>query len=89
MVSRVEALVISKETLECKVQILETLVAKKELKLKEVYLELERTQKSLKMLNLGTIKLEHTLTLRKPNRDQRGLGFVNETSDEHLKVNIQ
>ena len=65
--------------LECKLQVLETLIAEKESKLKKVSLELKRTQKSLKMHNLGTSKLEHILTLRKlehiltlgkPNRDR-------------------
>ena len=62
-------LVLSNETLECKMQVLETLITEKEFKLKEVSLELERTQNSLKMLNSGTSKLEHILTIGKPNRD--------------------
>ena len=80
LVSHVDTLVLFDETLKCKVRVLETLVAKKESKLKEVSLELERTQKSLKMLNSDTSKLEHILTMGKSNRDQRGLGFVGETS---------
>ena len=32
------------------------------------------------MLNFGTSKLEHALTIGKHNRDQRGLSFVSETS---------
>ena len=44
LVSRVDTLILSNETLKCKVQALETLVAEKESKLKEVSLELERTQ---------------------------------------------
>ena len=75
-----DILVLSNETLESKVQVLETLVTEEESKLKEVSLELERTQKSFKMLNSGTSKLEHILTIGKPSRDQRGLGFVGETS---------
>ena len=61
--------VISKETLECKVQVLETLVTEKESKLQEVLLEFERTQNSLKMLNSGTSMLDHVLTLGKPIKD--------------------
>ena len=71
MVSRVDTFVISNETLKCKVQVLETLVAEKDSKLKEISLELKRTQKSLKMPNSGTSKLEYILTLGKPSRDQR------------------
>ena len=37
LLSRVDALVISNETLECKVQVLETLVAEKESKLKKFH----------------------------------------------------
>ena len=57
LLSRVDTLVLSNETLECKVQVLETLVTEKKFKLKEVSLEFERTQKSLKMLNSCTSKL--------------------------------
>ena len=69
LISHVDTLVISNETLECKVQVMGTLVAEKESKLKEVSLELERIQKSFKILNSGTSKLKHILNLGKPCRD--------------------
>ena len=77
LVSRVDAFVISKETLECKVQVVETLAAEKESKLKEILLELE---KSLKIFNLGTSKLDHVLILGKSSKNQRRLSVVGEMS---------
>ena len=81
MVSKISALLNSKKDLECKVQDLESLVAKKEKILKKVSTKLERTQKSMKMLNLGTSKLDDILTLGKLQNDQRGLGFTGEASE--------
>ena len=79
-----DILVLSNETLDCKMQVLETFVAKKKSKLKDASLELERTQKSLKMLNSGTSKLLHILTIGKLRKDQRGLAFVGETSGSKI-----
>ena len=45
------------------------MVAKKDGKFKEVLAELDRTQKSLKILNFGTSKLDHTMNLGKPSKD--------------------
>ncbi|EXB90374.1 hypothetical protein L484_004877 [Morus notabilis] len=37
--------------------------------------ELEHAQKTLKMMNSGTSKLDHILTMGKANGDHYGLGF--------------
>ncbi|PON99332.1 hypothetical protein TorRG33x02_048750 [Trema orientale] len=78
---RNSALIQDKENSENKVQKLEALLAEKEAKLKEVSAELERTQKSLKMLNSGTSKLDHILSVGKTSSDHKGLGFKGEHSN--------
>ena len=78
---RISALIQYKENSEIKVQKLETLLTEKEAKLKEVSVELERTQKSLKMLNSGTDKLNHILSVGKSSSDHKGLGFEGEHSN--------
>ena len=55
-------LLILKMSLKKKMQELETLVAEKEDRIKEIYTELERTQKNLKMLNSGSAQLDHILS---------------------------
>ena len=57
---------------------LEFQVVEKETKLKENSIELERTQKSMKMLNSSTSKLDHILALVKSSKDHKGLGFKGE-----------
>ncbi|PON99959.1 hypothetical protein TorRG33x02_043770, partial [Trema orientale] len=78
---RISALIQYKENSEIKVQKLETLLTEKEAKLKEVSVELERTQKSLKMLNSGTDKLNHILSVGKSSSDHKGLRFEGEHSN--------
>ncbi|GMN44885.1 hypothetical protein TIFTF001_014087 [Ficus carica] len=58
----------------------EFLVAEKERKLQETRLELENTQKSLKMLNSGMAKLDHILSIGKSSGDHHGLGYMGESS---------
>ncbi|GMN45039.1 hypothetical protein TIFTF001_014229 [Ficus carica] len=58
----------------------EFLATEKERKLQETRLELENTQKSLKMLNFGTTKLDHILYVRKSSGDHHGLRYMSESS---------
>lgn len=43
--------------------------------LEEITTELERTQKSIKIINFGTRQLNHILTLGKSSIDHHGLGY--------------
>jgi len=54
--------------------------AEKEKKLQETRAELEHTQKSLKMMNSGTSKLDHILSIGKASGDRHGLGYIGESS---------
>ena len=62
LVSENAFLIDFKDKSEEKVQVLERLVAKKKDRIKEIFSELERTQKNLKMLNLGLIQLDQILS---------------------------
>ena len=62
----------------------EFLAAEKERKLQETRLKLENTQKSFKMLNSGTGKLDHILSIGKLSGDHHGLGYTGECFVRHL-----
>ncbi|GMN44882.1 hypothetical protein TIFTF001_014081 [Ficus carica] len=49
-------------------------------KLQETKLHLENTQKSLRMLNSDTAKLDHIRSIGKSSRDHHGLGYTGESS---------
>ncbi|XP_024030940.1 uncharacterized protein LOC112094406 [Morus notabilis] len=51
-----------------------------EKKLQETRAELEHTQKSLKIMNSGTTKLDHILSIGKASGDRHGLGYIGESS---------
>ena len=70
-----------KDKSEKKMQVLETLVTKKEDRIKELSFELERTQKNLKMLNLDSTQLDQILFKGKYIGNQQGLGFKGECSN--------
>ena len=63
-----------------KVVQLEVLLAKKDENLKFVAIELERTQKTLRLLNNGTSKLDHLITTCKSFTDHSGVGYKGESS---------
>ena len=63
-----------------KISELETLLAENFESLKAVTSELERTQKSLKLLNNGLSKLDHLITIGKSFGDHSGIGYKGETS---------
>ncbi|EXB26569.1 hypothetical protein L484_012563 [Morus notabilis] len=52
----------------------------KEKKLQKTRAELEHTQKSLKMMNFDTTKLDHILSIGKASGDRYGLGYIGESS---------
>ena len=58
MVNENAFLIDLKDKFEKKLQVLETLVAEKEDRIKEISAELERTQKDLNILNLGSAQLD-------------------------------
>ena len=60
---------------ESKILDLELLLAKKTEDLKSVTTELERTQKSLRLLNNSSSKLDHLITTNKSFGDHRGVGY--------------
>ncbi|GMN59829.1 hypothetical protein TIFTF001_028927 [Ficus carica] len=62
----------------------EFLAAEKEMKLQETKLQLENTQKSLKMLNFGIAKLDHILSIGKSSRDHHGLGYTGDSSSSKI-----
>ena len=62
LVSQNAFLIDFKDKSEEKMQVLKRLVAKKKDRIKEIFSELERTQKNLKMLNLGLIQLDQILS---------------------------
>ena len=51
-----------------------------EKKLQDTKAELESTQKNLKMMNSGTTKLDHILSMGKASCDRHGLGYTSECS---------
>ncbi|XP_024028691.1 uncharacterized protein LOC112093781 [Morus notabilis] len=53
---------------------------KNEKKLQDTRAELESTQKNLKMMNSGTTKLDHILSIGKASCDRHGLGYTVECS---------
>ena len=59
---------------------LEQLIAKKDEKLKSVATKLERTKKTICLLNNGTNSLDHLITFGKSFGDHRGVGFKDESS---------
>ena len=63
-----------------KISELETLLAEKAETLKTVTSELERTQKSLRLLNNGSSKFDHLITTSKSFDDHSGIGYKGETS---------
>ena len=65
-------------------QDVESQVAEKEAKLKEISIELEITQKSLKLLNLGTSKLDHILILGRASKDQKDLDLKVRYQDQKM-----
>ena len=62
------------------------LAIEKERKFQEIRLELENTQKSLKMLNSSTAKLDHILSIGKLNGDHCGLGYTGESSSSKTVI---
>ena len=54
----------------------EFLATEKERKVQEIKVELENTQKNLKLLNFGTTKLDHLLTFGQSNGNRHGLGYT-------------
>ena len=66
---------------EGKVGQLEVLLAEKDKNLKSVVIELERTQKTLRLFNNGTSKLDHLITTDKSFGDHSGVGYKGESSD--------
>ena len=65
---------------ECKVVQLEALLAEKEEKLKFVATKLERTQKTLRLLNNSTNKLDHLITAGNSFGDYSGVEYKGESS---------
>ena len=65
---------------EGKIFELEVLLAKKDENLKSVITELERTQKSLRLLNNGSSKLDHLITTGKSFGDHGGVRYKSESS---------
>ena len=59
---------------------LELQVGEKEKKEVELKAELEHTQKTLKMMSLGTSKLENILSMGKARGDHHGIGYIGECS---------
>ena len=55
--------------------VLEVLVAEKKDRIKEIATESERTQKNLKMLNLGSVQLDQIFFKGKFIGNRQGLGF--------------
>ncbi|XP_024019817.1 uncharacterized protein LOC112091153 [Morus notabilis] len=53
-------------------------IAEMRKRLQEANAELERTQKTLKMMNTGTAKLDHILSMGKSSHDHFGLGYSGE-----------
>ena len=47
-------------------------------------LELERTQRNLRLLNSGTTKLDHLLSQQRTSSDHTGLGYMGESSGRKL-----
>ena len=66
---------------EGKISELELLLVEKYKNLKSVTTELERTQKSLRLLSNGSSKLDHLITTGKSFGDHGGIGFKGESSD--------
>ena len=69
---------------EGKVTKLELLLAKKSENLKSVTTKLERTQKSLRLLNNGSSKLDHLITTGKSFGDHGGIGYKGESSSSKI-----
>ena len=69
-----------KVKVEDKVLQLEALLAEKDENLKFVAIELERTQKMLRLLNNRTSKLDHLVTTDKSFGDHSGVGYKGESS---------
>ena len=67
-----------------KISKLETLLAERTETLKTVTSELERTQKSLRLLNNRSSKLDHLITTGKSFGDQSGIGYKGETSGSKI-----
>ena len=67
-----------------KISKLETLLAEKSEALKAVTSKLERTQKSLRLLNNGSRKLDHLITTVKSFGNHSGIGYKGETSSSKI-----
>ena len=63
---------------------LELLLVEKSENLKSVTVELERTQKSLRLFNNGSNKLDHLITTGKSFCDHCGIGFKGDTSGSKI-----
>ena len=64
---------------------MKSLVVEKEIKLKKHLVELERTQKSMKMMNLWTYTLDYILTLGKSKKAKEDLDLlVRQHSDQRM-----
>ena len=68
------------EKVKCKISKFEVLLAEKEESLEFVTTELERTQKSLRLLNNSLNKLDHLITTSKPFGDHGEIGCKGEPS---------
>ena len=63
-----------------KISKLEVLLVEKTKKLKSVTTKLERTQKSLRLLNNRSSKLDHLITVDESLGDHSGIGYKGESS---------
>ena len=62
-----------------KVVQLKALLAEKDKNIKSIAIKLERTQKTLRLLNNGTSKLDHLITTSKSFGDHSGIGYKGES----------
>ncbi|XP_024019486.1 uncharacterized protein LOC112091030 [Morus notabilis] len=67
----------------------ESKIAEMRKRLQEANAELERTQKTLKMMNTGTAKLDHIFSMRKSSHDHFGLGYSGECQSSNFPGHIQ
>lgn len=81
---RVDELVKEKDVLKKATINFELLITEKEKKLQESRAKLENTQKNLKMLNSGTNKLDHILSLGKSSDDRHGLRYAGESTTSKI-----
>ena len=81
---RVTEVVNEKDSLKKAVANYEIRLTKKDNNLQETRTQLEETQKSLKILNSRTAKLDHIFSFRKPYHDHYGLGYIGKASTSKI-----